>query len=113
MPAAGALAYPRKGRRKRKQLVKQNHPFCSARTVPGAPRGQRTQNDGQGQTAEPEGDRQDKTKTGEKGGNVRDKASIPTNSIQDKINHPFYLQGALKPLQAILAEAEQGHRVRS
>lgn len=91
MPAADALAYPRKGRRKREQLVKQNHPFCSARIVPGTPRGQRTQDDGQGQTAKPEGDGQNKTKTGEEGSNVRDKTSIPANGIQDKVNHPFYL----------------------
>ena len=100
MPAADALAYPRKGLRKRRQLVEQNHPFCSARIVPGAPRGQRAQDDGQGQTAKSEGDRKNKTKTGEEGGNVRDKASIPPHSIQNKINHPFYLQDVLKPAQA-------------
>lgn len=101
MPAADALAYPRKGLRKRRQLVEQNHPFCSACIMPGAPGGQGTQNDGQGQTTESKGDRQNKTKTGEEGGNVRDKASIPAHSIQNKINHPFYLQGVLKPAQAI------------
>ena len=101
MPAADALAYPRKGRRKRRHPVEQNHPFCSARIVPGTPRGQRTQDDGQSQTAKTETNGQNKTKTGEEGGNVRDKASIPPHSIQNKINHPFYLQGVLKPAQAI------------
>ena len=100
MPAADALAYPRKGRHKRRQLIKK-HMFNSARIVPGTPRGQRTQDDGQGQTAKPEGDRQNKTKTGEESGNVREKASIPTNSIKDKINHHVFLQDVLKQLQAI------------
>ena len=100
MPAADALAYPRKGRHKRRQLIK-NHMLNSARIVPGAPRGQRAQNHGQGQTAKPEGDRQNKTKTGEESGNVREKASIPANNIKDKINHQIFLQGVLKQLQAI------------
>ena len=102
MPAADALAYPRGRPTQTPKQVGQNHPTYSARIMPGAPRGQRAQDYGQGQTAKPEGDRQNKTKTGEKSGNVRDKASIPANSIQDKINHPFYLQGVSKPLQAIL-----------
>lgn len=100
MPAADALAYPRKGRHKRRQLIK-NHTLSSVRRVPGAPRGQRTQNDGQGQTAKPEANRQDKTEASEKGGNMRNKASIPANSIQNKINHPFCLRDVLEPTQAV------------
>lgn len=99
MPTANALAYPRQGRSKRGQLISKIT-LLLACIVPGAPRGQGTQNDSQGQTAETEGDRQNKTETGEEGGNVRDKASIPAHSIKHKINHPFHLQGVLKPAQA-------------
>lgn len=100
MPAADALAYPRKGQHKRRKQIKKSY-VPPVRIAPGAPRGQRTEDNSQSQTANAEANRQNETEASEKGGNVRDKTSIPANSIQDKIKHPYHLQGVLKPLQAI------------
>ena len=65
------------------------------------PGGQRPQDNSQSQTAKTKGERQNKTETDKKSGNVREEASIAAYGIQDKINQPYYLQGVLKPLQAI------------
>ena len=73
------------------------------------PGGQGAQDNSQRQAAEPEREREDEAKTSQESGNVREEASITAYGIQDKVNHPFYLQGVLEPLQAILYEAVPNH----
>lgn len=81
----------------------------SSRIVARAPGGQGAQDNSQSQAAKTEGERQNKTEAGKEGSNVREEASIPANGKQDKVNHPFHLQGVLKPLRAILSEAGPNH----
>lgn len=81
----------------------------STSVVPRTPGGKRAKDNSQSQAAETERERKDETKASQESSNVRKETSIPTNSIQDKVNHPFHLQGVLKPPQAILSEAEPNH----
>lgn len=83
--------------------IEQNIPFCLKCVVMCAPRGQGAQDNSQGQGAQAEADRKDKAKASKESGNVRDKASIPTDRIKDEVKHLFYLQGILKRVQAISA----------
>lgn len=75
----------------------------STSVVARTPGGQRPQDNSQSQATEPKGERENKAKTSEESSNMREEASIPPDSIQNKVNHPFYLQGVLKPVQAILS----------
>lgn len=75
----------------------------STSVVPRTPGGKRAQDNSQRQAADPKRSREDETKTSQESGNMRKEASIPTDSIQNKVNHPFHLQGVLKPLRAILS----------
>lgn len=84
----------------------------STSVVPRTPRGQRPQNNSQRQAAQAERKREDEAKTSKESSNVRKKASIAANGIQDKVNHPFHLQAVLEPLQAILSEAVPYHPER-
>lgn len=74
---------------------------CSSCIVARTPGGQGAQDNRQSQATKTKGKRQNETKTSKKGSNMREETSIPPDSIQDKVNHLFYLQGTLKPLQAI------------
>lgn len=84
----------------------------STNVVPRTPGGQRPQDNSQSQTAKPESKGKNKTKTGKESGNMREEASIPPDSIQDKIKHLFYLQGVSEPQQAILSEVVLNHLER-
>lgn len=81
----------------------------STSVVTRTPRGKRTKDNSQSQAAKTKRKWQDETETGKEGSNVREEASIPANGIQDKVNHPFYLQGVLRPVQEILSEAVLNH----
>ena len=85
----------------------------STSVVPRTPGGQRPQDNSQSQAAEPERKRQDETEASKESSNVREEASITTDSIQDKVNHPFHLQAVLEPLRAILSEAVPNHLEQS
>lgn len=85
----------------------------STNVVSRTPGRQGAQDNSQSQAAEPERERKDETKTSQKSSNVREETSITPNRIQDKVNHPFYLQGVLEPPQAILSEAVPNHLEQS